>query len=103
MSLEQDLAKIEYALGLAREKAETFSSGRIAAELKAGGDPVTAADIEINSVLQEALVEDDDGWLSEETVDDLVRLKKHRVWIVDPVDGTREFVAGIDEWCISVA
>ncbi len=103
MSLEQDLAKIEYALGLAREKAETFTSGRIEAELKAGGDPVTAADIEINSVLQETLVEDGDGWLSEETVDDLVRLEKHRVWIVDPVDGTREFVAGIDEWCISVA
>lgn len=88
---------------LAREVAGKYTSGRVQAEFKAGGDPVTAADIELDNVLREALVGDGDGWLSEETADDKSRLKKRRVWIVDPLDGTREFVEGIDEWCISVA
>jgi len=103
MSTDNDLGKIEHALTLARSAVSTFTSGRIEAELKAGGDPVTAADIELDRVLRETLADDDDGWLSEETVDSLTRLKKRRVWIVDPLDGTREFVDGIDEWCISVA
>ncbi len=103
MSSDNDLAKIEHALALARGVVSTFTSGRIKAELKAGSDPVTAADIELDKVLRETLADADDGWLSEETADDLSRLKKRRVWIVDPLDGTREFVEGIDEWCISVA
>ncbi|MHC5060396.1 MAG: 3'(2'),5'-bisphosphate nucleotidase CysQ [Planctomycetota bacterium] len=102
MSSNNDLDKIQHALALARSVAKSFTSGRIKADLKAGGDPVTAADIELDKVLRETLVSEDDGWLSEETVDDLARLKKRRVWIVDPLDGTREFVDGIDEWCISV-
>jgi len=103
MSSDNDLAKIEHALALAGVVVSTFTSGRIKAELKASGDPVTAADIELDKVLRKTLVDADDGWLSEETDDDLTRLKKRRVWIVDPLDGTREFVDGIDEWCISVA
>jgi myo-inositol-1(or 4)-monophosphatase len=95
--------KIEHALTLARKVVSNFTSGRIKAELKAGGDPVTAADVELDKVLREILVDSDDGWLSEETADDLSRLEKRRVWIVDPLDGTREFVDGIDQWCISVA
>jgi len=103
MPLDNDLAKIKHSLALARQVVSSFTSGRIKAELKAGGDPVTAADVELDKVLRETLVDADDGWLSEETVDNLSRLKKRRVWIVDPLDGTREFVEGIDQWCISVA
>jgi len=44
-----------------------------------------------------------EAWLSEETVDDLQRLRTRRVWVVDPLDGTREFVQGIPEWCVSIA
>jgi len=55
-----------------------------------------------NQVLRHVLVRDGEGWLSEESVDDLSRLKKHRVWVVDPLDGTREFIAGVPEWCVSV-
>jgi myo-inositol-1(or 4)-monophosphatase len=102
MSIEQDVAKIKKALEIARETAREFTSGKIEAELKSGGDPVTAADLAINKVLLEMLVEDGDGWLSEETLDSPERLEKSRVWIVDPVDGTKEFVEGIDEWCISI-
>ena len=49
------------------------------------------------------MLREDEGWLSEESVDDLSRLEKSRVWVVDPLDGTREFVAGIPEFCVSVA
>ena len=45
----------------------------------------------------------DYGWLSEESADDEVRLSRRRTWIVDPIDGTRDYLAGHDEWCVSVA
>jgi len=48
-------------------------------------------------------VEPGDGWLSEESIDDLGRLHKNRIWIVDPLDETWEFIEGINQWCISVA
>lgn len=102
MFMNDDLSRIESALMIARKTVDKYTSGRIQAMKKSGGDPVTEADIELDKVLREILVEDGDGWLSEETVDDLSRLDKRRVWIVDPIDGTREFVEGIDEWCISV-
>src|SRR6202012_5459943 len=43
------------------------------------------------------------GWLSEESVDDEQRLDKHLTWIVDPIDGTRAYLAGREDWCVSVA
>jgi len=49
------------------------------------------------------LLRNGEGWLSEESVDDLARLEASRVWVVDPLDGTREFVAGIPEFCVSIA
>jgi myo-inositol-1(or 4)-monophosphatase len=53
-------------------------------------------------VLHACLPQDGEGWLSEETVDDAGRLACDRVWVVDPLDGTREFVQGIPEWCVSI-
>ncbi len=102
MSIEQDLEKISHALELARETVSKYTSGKIEATLKDGGDPVTEADIELDKVLRETLLEEGEGWLSEETVDSPERLNKKRVWIVDPIDGTREFIKGIPEWCISI-
>src|SRR5208282_31174 len=43
-----------------------------------------------------------EGWLSEETADNASRLDKSRVWVVDPLDGTREFVLGLPEFCVSI-
>ena len=86
MSVEQDLAKIARALELARETVSKYTSGKIEATLKDGGDPVTEADIELDKVLRQALLEEGEGWLSEETVDSPERLNKKRVWIVDPID-----------------
>ena len=66
------------------------------------GDPVTEADIAVDGLLHERLCENrpDYGWLSEETEDDLSRLDRHRVWIVDPIDGTRAFIAGREEFTV---
>ena len=69
---------------------------------KAAGDPVTEADREVDTLLREMLPRDGEGWLSEETADDARRLDCSRVWIVDPLDGTKEFVQKIPEWCVSV-
>jgi hypothetical protein len=72
---------------------------------KAPGDPVGVADLEVDAYLKAALIgaRPDDGWLSEETADTADRLEKRRVWLVDPIDGTRDFVRGRTGWAISVA
>ncbi len=72
---------------------------------KANEDPVTTADLKADSILREGLIEDfpGTGWLSEETRDDYSRLDKELVWVVDPIDGTKEFVSGIPEYAVSVA
>ncbi len=69
---------------------------------KKGRNIVTAADKAVNQLRRETLPEQDDGWLSVETADDLSRLRRGRVWIVDLLDGTKEFLAGIPEWCVSI-
>lgn len=96
------LDRIQRALAAATEALSDFTPGKIQSTLKAGGDPVTEADVLLDGILKQALLRDGEGWLSEETVDDLSRLDKARVWIVDPLDGTREFIQGIPEWCISI-
>ncbi|MBI5135879.1 MAG: 3'(2'),5'-bisphosphate nucleotidase CysQ [Nitrospirae bacterium] len=72
---------------------------------KGEGNPVTTADLEADKVLKGILLgaRPDDGWLSEETVDSTERLSKRRVWIVDPIDGTKEFIQGIPQFAISIA
>jgi myo-inositol-1(or 4)-monophosphatase len=99
---QADLERISRALDRARTALEPFTSGRIASTAKAGGDPVTEADLLIDRIMKGELLDDGEGWLSEETADDTSRLDRSRTWIVDPVDGTREFVDGIPEWCVSI-
>ncbi|HPY76464.1 MAG TPA: 3'(2'),5'-bisphosphate nucleotidase CysQ [Anaerohalosphaeraceae bacterium] len=101
--MNADLYRIQQALEAAREALAEFTPGRIASRKKSGGDPVTEADVLLDRTLKDVLLRNGEGWLSEETVDDQSRLMKERVWIVDPLDGTREFIEGIPEWCISIA
>jgi myo-inositol-1(or 4)-monophosphatase len=103
VTLADDLDRIHTALDLAAEALAPFTPGAIAARMKRGDDPLTAADLAVDAALREALPREGEGWLSEETADDPSRLECTRVWIVDPIDGTREFVMGIPEWCVSVA
>lgn len=72
---------------------------------KNGNSPVSQADKEIDEFLRTELLdaEPDYGWLSEETDDNTDRLNRKHVFIVDPIDGTRGFIAGKPEWCISAA
>jgi myo-inositol-1(or 4)-monophosphatase len=102
-SLQEDLARIREALERAQAAFQRFTPGEIESRSKQGDDPVTEADTTVDTLLRELLPRDGEGWLSEETRDDLSRLEKRRVWVVDPLDGTREFVTGIPEWCVSVA
>ncbi|HEX9109360.1 MAG TPA: 3'(2'),5'-bisphosphate nucleotidase CysQ [Longimicrobiales bacterium] len=71
---------------------------------KAPDQPLTETDLEANRILHERLLgaRPDYGWLSEETADDPGRLRRERVWIVDPIDGTRSFIAGRPEFAISI-
>jgi len=69
----------------------------------AGDSPVTEADIAANEILQHRLLASGDGWLSEESENDPTRLDAGRVWVVDPIDGTREFIEGVPQFAVSIA
>jgi myo-inositol-1(or 4)-monophosphatase len=101
-SYSQVLARIHAALEASRAVFARFTPGAIETEYKIGHDPVTEADRALDSVLRKELLRDGEGWLSEESVDDPIRLQRSHVWVVDPLDGTREFVKGIPEFCVSI-
>jgi myo-inositol-1(or 4)-monophosphatase len=96
------LQRIEAGLNAARAVFQRFTPGAIETEYKIGHDPVTEADRAVDAVLRQNLLRNGEGWLSEETADNPARLDKERVWIVDPLDGTREFVQGLPEFCVSI-
>ena len=72
---------------------------------KTPGSPVCEADLEVDAFLKRELgrLLPAAGWLSEETADDKARLAKGLIWVVDPIDGTRDFIRGRDGWAVSVA
>ena len=72
---------------------------------KGASSPVCDADIAVDALLRERLcaAAPAAGWLSEETADDPARLDARCVWIVDPIDGTRAYIAGLREWAVSAA
>jgi myo-inositol-1(or 4)-monophosphatase len=103
VSRSDDLARIRDGLLAAAESVRPYVPGAVAFERKEErGDPVTAADHAADALLRRVLPRPGEGWLSEESVDDPSRLGRERVWVVDPIDGTREFVEGIPEWCVSI-
>ena len=72
---------------------------------KVPGHPVCEVDLQADAMLKRRLLELDPeaGWLSEETADDAERLMRTRVWVVDPIDGTRDFLRGRPGWAVSIA
>lgn len=72
---------------------------------KAPGHPVCDVDLELDAFLRErlAVVDAEAGWLSEETLDDTDRIERRRLWVVDPIDGTRDFLRNRPGWCVSIA
>lgn len=72
---------------------------------KSPGNPVCAADLAVDNFLKRELgaLLPAAGWLSEETADEAKRLDKGLIWLVDPIDGTRDFLRGRTGWAVSVA
>lgn len=108
MTTPNDYAEeLETAESAAREAGKIimgYFGKKYTIEQKSKNNPVTTADIEANQKIQEILLGrfPEDGWLSEESKDDLVRLKASRVWVIDPIDGTREFIEGIPQFTVSI-
>jgi myo-inositol-1(or 4)-monophosphatase len=103
MTRMADIARIHEAILAAAEAIQPFTPGDVEFEIKEErGDPLTAADEAADRALREMLPVKGEGWLSEESIDNSIRLGCRRVWVVDPIDGTWEFIDGIPEWCISV-
>jgi myo-inositol-1(or 4)-monophosphatase len=102
--LTRDCQRLAAAVQAAGEVALQFFKKPLKHWTKGEGDsPVTEADIAANDLLHQHLVEPGDGWLSEESENDPARLAAKRIWVVDPIDGTRAFIAGRDDWSVSAA
>ncbi|MEJ2117595.1 MAG: inositol monophosphatase family protein, partial [Alphaproteobacteria bacterium] len=85
--------------------AMTYFRRDIDATNKSDGSPVSEADLAVDRYLREQLTGNGSphGWLSEETADDLNRLDMRSLWVVDPIDGTRAFLEGSEQWVVSAA
>jgi myo-inositol-1(or 4)-monophosphatase len=104
-ALNDDLTLVLEAAQAAGELACRLREQGLAVDFKEGGSPVTNADLAADALLKERLrgARPDYGWLSEETADDPARLQTRRVFVVDPIDGTRAFAAGEPFWTVCVA
>jgi len=103
---------IQRALAVAQEAARrageiilSYYHSHYEVHSKGVDNPVTTADLAANHVLRETLLGafPEAGWLSEESADKTARLQRDYVWIVDPIDGTKEFIQGLDEFVVVVA
>ncbi|MBO0345875.1 3'(2'),5'-bisphosphate nucleotidase CysQ [Roseibium limicola] len=103
--LKADLALLEGAARQAGALALGYFGRDPRNWLKEGKSPVSEADLAVDKLLAEVLLRarPDYGWLSEETADTPDRLSRSRAFIVDPIDGTRAFLAGGEEWTIALA
>jgi myo-inositol-1(or 4)-monophosphatase len=103
--MEHELTMVSQAVRQAGDR--TLQIGRSGFETwtKKDRSPVTSADLEVNRLLYETIQREfpGDGWLSEEGPDDPQRLAKKRVWVVDPIDGTKYFMRREPTYAISVA
>jgi myo-inositol-1(or 4)-monophosphatase len=103
--MEQELQILVDAMRLAGRKALDLASEGLSVHIKADHSPVTTADWAVDRLIHEAIANHfpDDGWLSEERPDATDRLTKKRIWILDPIDGTRAFIKKVPQFCISAA
>lgn len=101
----EDLALMLEAADKAADIAMSFFRNDPDVWYKNGGrSPVSEADIAIDELLQRLLLDarPDYGWLSEEVEDNDLRLARSRVFVIDPIDGTRAYVGGRKDWCVSI-
>lgn len=105
LSNSEDLGLLEEAAREAGALALGYFGKEPETWFKDNKSPVSEADMAVDRFLGQKLLaaRDSYGWLSEETADDKSRLDAQRVFVVDPIDGTRAFLAGGEEWTISIA
>jgi myo-inositol-1(or 4)-monophosphatase len=101
----EDAALLKRVVREAGQLALSMFRTEIKQWTKGASSPVSEADIAVDELIRQRLqsATPDYGWLSEESVDDRSRLVKERVWIVDPIDGTRAYLGGREDWSISAA
>jgi 3'(2'), 5'-bisphosphate nucleotidase len=104
MSLDREL---EVAIDLARSAGKVlleFYSLPTDVQFKVGSEPVTAADKAANALIVEQLLGafPEDGILAEETPDSAGRLSHERLWVIDPMDGTKEFIKRNGEFSVMI-
>ena len=102
--LEQEKTYAIEAARAAGEVIRTVYQTQYRVDYKRNDSPVTIADRDANQKIHAILTEafPDDGWLSEETIDSPARLSRQRVWVVDPLDGTKEFIDKVPEFAVSI-
>jgi 3'(2'), 5'-bisphosphate nucleotidase len=99
--------EVAVAEQLAREAGQVvlqYHGGDLSVERKAGNEPVTVADHKASELIVGGLRKafPDDIVISEENADDLRRLTAQRVWYIDPIDGTKDFIRGEDGFCVMI-
>ena len=102
---QEELAAAELAAREAGVAVMRLFKGKFEVHEKSKNNPVTTADLEANRVIRDHVLTTfpKDGWLSEEDSDGSHRLSVPRVWVVDPIDGTKEFIEGVPQFAISIA
>ena len=105
MMLDRDSVLLKQTVREAGELALSLFRTELKNWTKGVSSPVSEADIAVNDLIQSRLqsATPEYGWLSEESIDDDSRLGKNLAWVVDPIDGTRGYLAGREDWCVSVA
>ncbi len=104
-TLTRDAALLTATVREAGALARSMFRTELKKWIKGASSPVSEADIAVNDLLEARLraATPSYGWLSEESADDAARLSTPLVWVVDPIDGTRNYLNGHDDWCVSVA
>ena len=101
---DEELNTAERAAREAGRIIKKLFKGKFDVHEKSRNNPVTTADLEANRKIREIVQGrfPEDGWLSEEDGDDSRRLASSRVWIIDPIDGTKEFIEGVPQFAVSI-
>jgi len=102
---EKELAIAEQAAQEAGSMVMGLFNGKYDVHEKSKNNPVTTADLEANRIIRDNIRKSfpQDGWLSEEDADNSHRLALKRIWVIDPIDGTKEFIEGVPQFAISIA
>jgi len=106
LPFESTIRELELAVRAASEAGKAVSKiydEKVSSILKSDNEPLTEADIQSNEIIQKILSSSDHPILSEESPDDKSRLNKKKIWVVDPLDGTNDFINKTGEFTIMIA